>query len=246
MAKHPTMLTIACSLILVITTINHSFTAARSLSNSTPSHPHNHHHKLTFLMRDVLMNVTDRPSSRSKPATTKVTSPQLPFSKPLGLFPPNGGVPFSEINPMHTPTTSATGFSTQTLDFSSIGLFFPARATLQELEFGEVTVIDEDIFESFTSGYGSLVIGKAQGIYVASSEDGSSHMMAMTAHFANGEFKDGLRLFGVHRRDVHDESHVAVIGGIGKYVGANGYATLKTVKTEEAANKMLKLNVYLS
>ncbi|PRQ59002.1 putative plant disease resistance response protein [Rosa chinensis] len=240
------MLTIACSLILLITTtINHSFAAARSLSNSNPSHPHNHHHKLTFLMRDVLMNVT-QPSSKTKPATTKVTSPQLPFSKPLGLFPPNGGVPISEINPMHTTTSPVSGVSTQTLDLSSIGLFFPASATLQELEFGEVTVIDEDIFETFTSGYGSLVIGKAQGIYVASSEDGSSHMMAMTAHFANSKFKDGLRLFGVHRRDMHDESHVAVIGGIGKYVGANGYATVKTVKTEEAASKMLKLNVYLS
>ncbi|KAL6123775.1 hypothetical protein ACLB2K_076293 [Fragaria x ananassa] len=238
-------LTIACSFILLITTtINHPFAAARSLSNSKPSHPHNHLHKLTFLMRDVLMNVT-QPSSKTKPATTKVISPELPFSKPLGVFPPNGGVPISEINPMH-PTTPVSGFSTQTLDLSSIGLFFPARATLQELEFGEVTVIDEDIFETFTSGYGALVIGKAQGIYVASSEDGSSHMMAMTAHFANNQFKDGLRLFGVHRRDVHDESHISVDGGIGKYVGANGYATVKTVKTEEAASKMFKLNVYLS
>ncbi|KAF7142192.1 hypothetical protein RHSIM_Rhsim05G0006200 [Rhododendron simsii] len=55
---------------------------------------------------------------------------------------------------------------------------------------------------------GSVFVGKAQGMYVASSEDGSSHTMAMTISFVNGEYKGGLRLFGVHRRD-DNESHVA-------------------------------------
>ncbi|BFG22577.1 hypothetical protein CerSpe_088510 [Prunus speciosa] len=230
--NHPSMLTMACFLLLVTTTRNQSSAAAaRSLDNSTPTHPHHNHHEITFLMRDVL-NVT-HPSSKSKPATTKVTS-QLPFSKPLGLFPPNGGIPLPETNP-----------TTQTLDLPGIGLFFPARATLQELEFGIVTLIDEDMFES-SGFYGSQVIGKAQGIYVASSEDGSSHMMALTAHFADSEFKDGLRFFGVHRTDVHEGSHIAVIGGIGKYVGANGYATVKAENAGEEGNKLLRLKVYLS
>ncbi|XP_021813708.1 dirigent protein 25-like [Prunus avium] len=232
MANHPSMLTMACFLLLVTTTTNQSSAAAaRSLDNSTPTHPHHNHHEITFLMRDVL-NVT-HPSSKSKPATTKVTS-QLPFSKPLGLFPPNGGIPLPETNP-----------TTQSLDLPGIGLFFPARATLQELEFGIVTLIDEDMFES-SGFYGSQVIGKAQGIYVASSEDGSSHMMALTAYFADSEFKDGLRFFGVHRTDVHEGSHIAVIGGIGKYVGANGYATVKAENAGEEGNKLLRLKVYLS
>ncbi|KAF7820466.1 dirigent protein 25-like [Senna tora] len=37
-----------------------------------------------------------------------------------------------------------------------------------------------------------------------------------------------MRMFGVHRSDVL-ESHVAVIGGTGKYEGANGYAVVKVV-----------------
>ncbi|KAK2637559.1 hypothetical protein Ddye_032351 [Dipteronia dyeriana] len=39
-------------------------------------------------------------------------------------------------------------------------------------------------------------------------------------------FKDGLRFFEVYRKD-GAESHIAVIGGTGKYNGANGYATVK-------------------
>ncbi|XVE52753.1 hypothetical protein DITRI_Ditri02bG0148800 [Diplodiscus trichospermus] len=220
-----------------MTIINKS-TSARNLGNPTSSHHHHHHkhHKISFLMQDLL-NV-------SQPATTKVTS-QLPFSKPLGIFPPNGGIPIPESN----PTTPGTGLSTQTLDVSNVGLYFPARATLQELEFGAVVTIDENLFDGSING---SPLGKAQGLYVASSEDGNSHMMAMTTFFANSKFKDGLRFFGLHRRDVA-ESHVAVIGGIGKYVGANGYATVKVVELrsnsaaeKQGLNKLLLFNVYLS
>ena len=45
---------------------------------------------------------------------------------------------------------------------------------------------------------------------VASSEDGSSHMVAITANFLKGEFEDGLRLFGMHKTDVF-ESHVSLL-----------------------------------
>lgn len=235
MAKLSCML-ITPFLILLMAIVNHS-ASARTLGNPTPTH-HSHHHKATFLMRDVL-NVTQ---PLSKPATTKVTG-QLPFQKPLGLFPPTGGIPLLGSNPM----ISGTGLSTQTLDLSSIGLSFPARATLQELEFGTVTVIDEELFNSVTP-----ILGKAKGIYVASSEDGSSHMMAMTAYFASGDYKDGLRFFGVHQTDV-PESHVAIIGGTGKYHAANGYATVKTLDAGSnvegegiGTNGLLLFNVYLS
>ena len=238
MAKLASMLTIAFILLLFMAIINHS-SSARTLGNRTPTH-HNHYHKITFLMRDVL-NVTHHPLS--KPSTTKVTG-QLPFQKPLGFFPPIGGIP------LENPTIQGTGLSTQTLDLSSIGLSFPARATLQELEFGTVKAIDEEIFKGPSNM--SPVLGKAQGIYVASSEDGSSHMMAMTAYLASSDFKDGLRFFGVHQTDV-PESHIAIIGGTGKYQGANGYATVKAVDVRshvggegQGTNKVLLFNVYLS
>ncbi|KAG2730120.1 hypothetical protein I3843_01G272900 [Carya illinoinensis] len=240
MAKLPSMLVIPCLLFLFMAIVNHS-SSARTIGNPTPTH-HTHYHKITFLMRDVL-NVS-HPSSR--PATTKVTG-QLPFQKPLGLFPPNGAIPLLGSDPM----IPSTGLSTQTLDLSSIGLSFPARATLQELEFGTVTVIEEEIFKGSSNSM-SPILGKAQGIYVASSEDGSSHMIAMTVYFAGTDFKDGLRFFGVHQTDVA-ESQIAIIGGIGKYNGANGYATIKAVgagshadRDAKGSNKLLLFNVYLS
>lgn len=241
MAKLPSVPAIVMLLLFMTTIPNKSSSVARTLGNPTPKPNHYHgHHRITFLMRQML-NGSTLPSE--KPATTKVTG-QLPFPKPLGFFPPSGGIPIPQYS---TPTTAS---STQTLDLSSIGFTFPAKAALQELEFGSVTSIDEELLE----GDGDEIkrVGKAQGVYVASSEDGSSHMVAMTASFVKGEYQDGLRLFGVHRTDVF-ESHVAVIGGTGKYYGANGYAAVKVVdrvgsSTEGGkvtSSKFLLFDVYL-
>ncbi|XP_057489433.1 dirigent protein 16-like [Actinidia eriantha] len=187
-----------------------------------------------------MLDSLTEPRPSPSPVTTKVLNGQLPFPKPLGFFPPVGGIPLSDTNP---------NLSTQTLDLPGIGISFPGKAMLEELEFGTVTVIEEALFEGT---FGGVQVGKAQGMYVASSDDGSNHMMAMTARFASGEYKDGLRLFGVYRTDVL-ESHVAVIGGTGKYHNANGYATVKTVnldssnvkKGSEAVYKVLRFDVYL-
>lgn len=196
-------------------------------------------------MRDLL-NLTH---FSSKPSASEVTGHQLPFSKPIGLFPPNGGVHIPETN----PSIPASGLSTQTLDLSGIGFAFPARATLHELEFGIVTAIEEDVYEP--SGAGFQTLGRAQGMYVASSENGSSHMMALTVSFGDGEVKDRLRFFGLHMTHV-EESHIAVIGGTGKFLGANGYATVKAVSAKPSSNATgieqaggngkLKFDVYLS
>lgn len=140
--------------------------------------------------------------------------------------------------------------ATKTLDLPGIEIPFPTRATLQELELGTVIAIDEDLFEGPV--FKPVLVGKAQGMYVASSEDGYSHMMAMTTSFATGEFKDGLRLFGVYRKG-DSEAHIAVIGGIGKYDGANGYAIVKAINESSqyvggeigGDNKFLMFNVYL-
>ncbi|KAH7537300.1 hypothetical protein FEM48_Zijuj03G0078100 [Ziziphus jujuba var. spinosa] len=240
---------------LLFITITNQPSSARTLINS---HHHHNHHKITFLMTNLL-NLT-HPSP--KPATSKLTHDhQLPFSKPIGLFPPTGGVHIPETNPS-TPTSgssSSSSSSSQTLDLSGIGFSFPARATLQELEFGIVTVIEEEVYEANLKGGFFQKLGRAQGMYVASSENGSSHMMAMMVSFGNGDDdgEDGLRFFGVHRTDVI-ESHIAVIGGTGKFNGANGYATVKAMSVKSNSNasgeeeqadgtrKLLKFNVYLS
>ena len=126
---------------------------------------------------------------------------------------------------------------------------------------GTVLVIDEDLFDGAAAGFrqSMSVLGKAKGVCVANSEDrssSSSHMMAMTTSFGGGgddQFKDSLRLFGVVKTDI-PESHIAVIGGTGKYDGANGYATVKALTAggigsaegSEGASKPLLFNVYLS
>ncbi|KAK6933255.1 Dirigent protein [Dillenia turbinata] len=216
------------SLFIIFMAIINQSSPARTLINQSSNH-HHHHQALTFVMPDIL-------ASSSKPSTTKFNGP----------FPPETGMPFSQSD----PTFTNTGFSSQTQDMSGIGsTFFP---TSQELEFGNVTSIIADLFVG--SEFGSPYVGKAQGIYVASSEDENSHMMAMTVFFASGEFKDGLRFFGVHRTDV-TELHIAVIGGTGKYSGANGYATIRSVtsgynfggeESEGGYNKLLLFHVYLS
>ncbi|XP_071937647.1 dirigent protein 25-like [Coffea arabica] len=239
MVNHPSSVTIAWFL-LFLTIIHQSF-SARTLGNSSQGNGDHHANlAISFSMPDVLSQ--KHPSSR--PVTAKVNG-QIPFSKPLGFFPPIGGIPLANID-----TIPMTGLPSQTIDLEGISMSFPAIATLQELELGTVTTINEDIYEGFV--FGSSLLGKAQGIYVASSEDGSSHMMAMTASFIGNKYKNALRIFGVHRSDFN-ESHVAVIGGTGKYQNANGFATVKTVNVSsslkgeesEEAYKLLLFNVYL-
>ncbi|XP_014496780.1 U-box domain-containing protein 9-like [Vigna radiata var. radiata] len=88
------------------------------------------------------------------------------------------------------------------LDLSAIGFSFPTRATLQELKYGSVTSIDEELVES--DGNELQNVRKAEGVYVVSSEDGSSHMVAVTASFFESGYEDGLRLFGKHMVALYD------------------------------------------
>ncbi|KAI3975147.1 hypothetical protein MKX01_038475 [Papaver californicum] len=123
-------------------------------------------------------------------------------------------------------------------------------ATLQGLESGNITPIDEQLILGSIDPlviYTSSVFGKAKGVYVKRSNSSSvdDHMMAMTVILANngGRPKDSLRFFGVHRI-TDPESHIAVIGGAGKFQGANGYATVKNITV--SFKNLLLVTVYLS
>ncbi|XP_047148471.1 dirigent protein 25-like [Vigna umbellata] len=204
------------------------FSSARRTLANIPSSNHNHgHQKITFLMRDVLNGSSTQYSE--KPTSSNV----------------------SDKIPQSTPKIPVNNAPSQTLDLSAIGFSFPTRATLQELEYGSVTSIDEELVES--DGNELQNVGKAEGVYVVGSEDGSSHMVAITASFLKGGYEDGVRLFGVHKSDVF-ESHVAVIGGTGKYYDANGFAAVKVVHRvgssskdgKVTSSKFLLFDVYLS
>ncbi|KAI5665742.1 hypothetical protein M9H77_15595 [Catharanthus roseus] len=88
-----------------------------------------------------------------------------------------------------------------------------------------MTVFHDELTEGHEMGSG--LIGKAQGFYIASSEDGTSQTMAFTVMFTSGSYDDSLSFFGVHKT-ASSESHLAIMGGTGKYVNAKGFAKVKT------------------
>lgn len=196
-------------------------------------------------MHHILLNSSSSSNSNDDPI----------FSKPQGTnFPSNKGTPT-------TPQTeySTNGQSQNLLDLSSmIGLPFPSKAILQDLELGKITLIDQDLLSEEEKNGKLKKVGKAKGVYVARSEEEEEEdlmmMMAMTANFDDND--NGVRIFGVQRNDVL-ESHVAVIGGSGKYEGANGYAVVKVVNRvgfhddedkidKVTSHKFLLFHVYLS
>ncbi|XP_022956550.1 dirigent protein 24-like [Cucurbita moschata] len=129
----------------------------------------------------------------------------------------------------------------------------PSRVTLQQLMFGSVTVVDDELTESHELG--SAVVGRAQGFYLASSLDGTSQTVALTALFHGGGHdhvaEDSISFFGVHRTAAKD-SQIAVVGGTGKYENARGYATVEMLHhevdqhTTDGVDTIVHFSVYLS
>ncbi|KAL5711119.1 Dirigent protein 10 [Ranunculus cassubicifolius] len=220
-------------------------------------------------MHDILGG--SNPSAKA--VTGIVTNPaangQIPFSKPNGaVLPVNNRVPVNNgnngiINNNNLPFLTGLGGNTNTLlqnnnnnnNFmngfgiqSSNGGQLPGGTTLQKLMFGTMTVIDDELTEGHELGSG--LVGKAQGFYIVSSEDGSSQAMALTAMFESGSYVDSISFFGVHRTAV-SESQLAIMGGTGKYVNARGYATVKTLHdaaqhNTDGVETLLQFTVYLS
>lgn len=214
--------------------------------------PISDHPTLSFFMHDIL--------GGSKPSGRVVTGivansdqNNLPFSKPNNqIFPINGGVPLNTVNGAINNNNypfliGLNGSPTNTLiqnngnnvvsgnnqPFVTAGQL-PAGLTLQQLMFGSATVVDNEITEGHELG--SSVLGKAQGFYLTSSSDGSSHTLALTAVFHSSdhhdEILDTVSFFGIHRTAT-PISHIAIIGGTGRYENAKGYATIESLPHED-------------
>ncbi|KAI3426660.1 Dirigent protein [Psidium guajava] len=228
--------------------------------------------QLSFFMHDILGGL--HPSSRVVTGIIANSGDNsLPFSKPNNnVFPVNGGVPLVNgnlnglINNNNLPSlTGLNGGPSSTIiqnsgnnnqvpggnnqPFITAGQL-PAGATLQQLMFGTITVIDNELTEGHELG--SSVLGKAQGFYLASSLDGTSHTMALTVllHGSDHEIDDTISFFGVHRTASVD-SQVAIVGGTGKYEHAKGYATVETLPqqdqhTTDGVDTILHFNVFFS
>ncbi|KAF6148861.1 hypothetical protein GIB67_014232 [Kingdonia uniflora] len=193
----------------------------------------------------------------------------VPFSKVNGgVFPVKGGDPLpnrnnGNINSNNMPFVTGLGSSTtttviqnrdnvvnsgNTLPFVSAGQL-PSGSTLQKLMFGSITVIDDEQTEGHELS--SSALGKAQGFYLASSQDGSSQTMSPTVLFHGGDHVDDtLSFFGIHQTAA-PVSHIAIIGGTGKYENAKGYATIETLHqvdqhTTDGVETVLQLSVNLT
>ncbi|CAL4951694.1 unnamed protein product [Urochloa decumbens] len=183
-------------------------------------------HGMVFFMHDILGGTN--PSARivAGIVDNAAITAQLPFARPNGaVLPLNSGVNVNSgaagaIDNNNIPFLTGLGGATNAVksinnnngnNGAGIPVFaggsLPQGTTLQKLLFGTMTV----------------------GFYIASSEEGVSQTVAVTAMFKEGGFEDTLSFFGVHRT-ADSESHLAVVGGTGKYVGAKGFAKVAVVR----------------
>ncbi|KAF8718704.1 hypothetical protein HU200_025005 [Digitaria exilis] len=228
------------------------------------------HPPLTFFMHDILGG--SQPSGRivTGVVASAAANGQLPFARPnTNIFPIQGAVPLPQgatnlINSNNAPYVAGLGGTSGTLvqnngnpvnggnkniPFVNAG-DLPSGVTLQNLLFGTTTVIDDELTEGHELGAG--VIGRAQGFYVASSQDGTSKTIVLTAMFEGPDAPHGgdtLSFFGVHRMAA-PESHIAIIGGTGKYENAKGFAVIQTLHpgdehTTDGVETLLQFNIHL-
>ncbi|KAG8371409.1 hypothetical protein BUALT_Bualt13G0084700 [Buddleja alternifolia] len=228
-------------------------------------------HALTFFMHDILGGTHPSAIAVTGIVANPAVGGQVPFAKPNGaVLPVNNGIPTNNANGGIVNNNNVpflTGLSGFTSNFAQnnnnnnnnfIGggpgfpvlnsAQFPSGTTLQKLMFGTMTVFDDELTEGHELGSG--LVGKAQGFYISSSEDGTSQTMAFTVMFTSGSYADSLSFFGVHRTAVA-ESHLAIMGGTGKYVNAKGLAKVKTFsganqQETDGVETLLQITVYLA
>lgn len=214
---------------------------------------------LEIYMHDILGGS----SPTARPITGllgNIYSSQVPFAKPIGFLPPNGAVAIPNANGAIPTVNGANGLP---LGTGLSGTSFagndnnqknanPAATQLAPdglgLGFGTITVIDDILTTS--PGLGSQTIGKAQGVYVASSADGSRQLMAFTAMIEGGEYNDNLNFFGVYKIG-STRSQLSVTGGTGKFKNANGIAELQPLippgqHATDGAETLLRITVHLN
>ncbi|KAG8046050.1 hypothetical protein GUJ93_ZPchr0008g14189 [Zizania palustris] len=193
-------------------------------------------HPMVFFMRDILGGTN--PSARIVTGivdNTAVTG-QLPFARPNGAVLPLKNGATGAIDNNNIPFLTGLGGAAATNAVTSnnnngvpvfAGGSLPQGTVPQKLLFGTMTVVDEALTEA--PELGSAAVGRAQGFYIGSTEEGVSQTVAVTTMFKDGEFADSISFFGVHRT-AESESHLAIVGGTGKFVGAKGFAKVAVVR----------------
>uniref|UniRef100_A0A7N0UKN9 Dirigent protein n=1 Tax=Kalanchoe fedtschenkoi TaxID=63787 RepID=A0A7N0UKN9_KALFE len=211
-------------------------------------------------MHDILggSNPTARPITG---LLGNIYSGQVPFARPIGFLPPDGGVAIPNPNgalptvngingiPLGTGLAGTTfaGQAGNNIDGSNLNVQQIAPDGLG-LGFGTITVIDDVL--TTDPDLGTQAVGRAQGIYVASSADGNTQMMAFTAMFEGGEYGDSLNFYGVFRIG-SPMSRLSITGGTGKFKQALGFAEVRSLipsgqTVTDGAEAMLRIAIYLN
>lgn len=211
---------------------------------------------LELYMHDILggSNPTARPVTG---LLGNIYSSQVPFAKPIGFLPPNGAVAVPNANGANPTVNGVNGLP---LGTGLSGTIFAGNVNDQNnkiptqlgpdglgLGFGTITVIDDILTSS--PELGSQSLGKAQGVYVASSADGSRQLMSFTAMFEGGEYNDNLNFFGVYKIG-STMSQLSVTGGTGKFKNAYGIAEVRPLippgqHATDGAETLLRITVHL-
>lgn len=189
---------------------------------------------LELYMHDILGGS----SPTARPVTGllgSIYSGQVPFARPIGFLPPKNGVAIPNSNGAIPTVNGVNGIP---LGTGLVGTQFapdaqnPSGVQTQlgpdglGLGFGTITVIDDILTSS--PELGSQSIGKAQGVYVASSADGATQMMVFTAMMESGEYGDTLNFYGTYRIG-GTLSRLSVTGGTGTFKNACGFAEVRSL-----------------
>ncbi|XP_058092292.1 dirigent protein 18-like [Magnolia sinica] len=226
-------------------------------TSAGPTEDHHPDSTLELYMHDILggSGPTARPITG---LLGNIYNGQIPFARPLGFIPPKGGVPLPNANGA-IPTVNGnngvplgTGLAGTTFMGTSNGPTVSNQAQLGPdglgLGFGTITVIDDVL--TMGPDLGSQAVGKAQGVYVASSADGATQMMAFTAMIEGGEYGDSLNFFGVYKIG-SATSHLSVTGGTGKFKNACGFAEVRSLfpsgqHVMDGTETLLRITVHLT
>lgn len=215
---------------------------------------------IELYMHDILgsSNPTARPVTG---LLGNIYSGQVPFATPVGFNTPQGGIPIPNANGAIPTVNGVTGIP---LGTGLAGASFAPNsgnnnnnqnnAQLQlgpdglGLGFGTITAIDDMLTSQ--PELGSQIVGKAQGVYVASAADGSRQMMAFTALFEGGEYGDSLNFYGLYKIG-STMSQLSVIGGTGKFKNARGFAELRPLIppgqiATDGAETLLRITIHLN
>ncbi|KAL4561155.1 hypothetical protein LXL04_033317 [Taraxacum kok-saghyz] len=215
-------------------------------------------HVFELYMHDVLGggNPTARPVTG---LLGNIYSGQVPFARRIGFRTPSGGIAIPNANggiPTVNPNGIPLGTGLVGTQFANLNnnnnIQNQIAAQLGPdglgLGFGTITVIDDLL--TANAKMGSQTLGKAQGVYVASSADGSRQMMTFTAMMEGGEYGDSINFFGVYKIG-STMSRLSITGGTGKFLHACGFAEVRSLIpagqiVADGVESLLRLTVHLS